>query len=291
MHARSMGEHMSSTKVTYIFQLTTQPADPALAVAHSGGWTESYWQPNAIPSNFPLIGALATKRAALLGKGAAIVGVRVGQYTLSVNKWLPQGASTGPLFRPGVQGNPTDIPQMALLCGSTSSAGPNQAKFTLRGIPDEVVTNGEYNPYSGYKTFVTNFFKELSDNAWSFSGRVIANPTYRIQQIVASTTPGWVTLLMQTSPYVSGGYLRLLHVRDDDGNPLKGAFAMKQFDNTVPSISIAVPDATVRSLTGGFGRYDQIGLFPLTNPVVRRVGVRKVGRPYESYRGRASKRR
>ena len=280
-----------SSKVTLIFQLTTSPVDLTLAIPHTGGWTESYWQGANIPSTFPAIAALVNARAALLPQGAAIVGVRVGLYTLAENKFIPNGASTGPVFAPGVQNNSSDVPQMALLCGSTSNEGPNQAKFVLRGIPDGMVQGGEYRPDTAFKGAVTRFFNALTSGGWEFLGRVLANPTVRLYSIQASLTAGHVKLQGDPSIYSINKYVRLLRVRDNDGLPIKGAYQMTSTYVDGSGFDIAVKDDTIRSTTGGFMRLDQIGLFAFTQPTFKRVSVRKVGRPYESYRGRASKRR
>ena len=113
----------------------------------------------------------------------------------------------------------------------------------------------------------------------------------RLYSIQASLTAGHVKLQGDPSIYSINKYVRLLRVRDNDGLPIKGAYQMTSTYVDGSGFDIAVKDDTIRSTTGGFMRLDQIGLFAFTQPTFKRVSVRKVGRPYESYRGRASKRR
>jgi hypothetical protein len=273
------------SKVTYIFNVATQPGDLAVANIHTAGWSESYWQPALIPATFPAINALATKRALLLPSTASIVGVRVAQFTISGNRLLPQGASTSSVRFPGNSAFVTDLPQVSLQCSGRSIAGANTSRFVLRCIPDVMMEGGEYKPTPAFSTALTNFFNLLKGgNGWSFLGRVIANPTFRVDSIAANVLVSGITLNIDD-------YVRFLRVINSQGDAVTGAFRVTAIGGPPVGYTLAgLPAGT--SVTGsGLCRLDEIALFNFSDVTFKRAGVRKVGRPSESYRGRASRRR
>jgi hypothetical protein len=273
------------SKVTYIFNVATQPDNLQVANIHTAGWSESYWQPALIPATFPAINALATKRALLLPATASIVGVRVAQYTISGNRLLPQGASTSSVRFPGNSAFATDLPQVSLQCSGRSIAGANTSRFVLRCIPDEMMVGGEYKPTPAFSTALTNFFNLLKGgNGWSFIGRVISNPTFRVDRIAAGVLESGITLNVDD-------FVRLLRVTDTLGNAVTGAYRVSAIGGPPVGYTLAGFPAGTTVVNSGLCRLDEIALFNFSDVSFKRAGVRKVGRPSESYRGRASRRR
>jgi len=271
-------------KYTTILQLTTAPTIADAASAHIGGWSESHWRnDNPDPAGGAFLN-LMQKRAILLPAQAAIVGYRVGSYTLTGNKIYPAGTSTGRIFLPGGTID-CDVPQMALQLNSGSNAA-NSSRIVLRGLPDDLVKNGEYAPFSGYKNALTQFITSLRTNDWGFIGRDLTQPAIRVLGIA-----GGVLITDGSNAILPGAdWVRFNKVVDVNGKPVSGSFfvasspsanhfVLTGLDNTI----VAGPNGTVRR--------DIVARFNYSNITPGRVVVRKVGRPLEQYRGRRSKRR
>lgn len=272
------------TRMTLIFALTTDPDDRGSASPHSAGWTESFWREGTTTTDDQRIRDLAQARARLLPLEASIIGFRLGFYTLSGNKILPSGTSTGKFQYAGVSGAHTDLPQVALEMSGKTSGGANSSRFTMRGMPDEIMVNGEYQPGTGFKGSVTRFITKLTGDAWQFLGRDIAQPAGRVLSIAA----GIMTLDADIG-VAAGDYVRLLRVFDEDEKSIQGAYRVTAVAGGT-TLTLAGFDPAVVVANSGLARKDLVKLFPFTTVQPSRAVVRKVGRPFESYRGRRSKR-
>lgn len=271
-------------KYTMILQLTTAPVDAAAASAHIGGWSESHWRnDNPDPTAGPFL-ELMQRRANLLPAQGNVVGYRVGSYTLAGNKIYPGTTSTGRVFLPGGSFS-CDVPQMALQLNTGSSAA-NSSRIVLRGLPDDLVINGEYKPITAYKGAVTRFITSLTSGDWGFIGRDLTQPAIRVIKVSAGvlTTDG-------SSPLIAGvDWVRFHKVVDSLGNPVSGAYFIGSSPGTNQFALSGFPtDVTVGA--NGTIRRDIVARYNYTNVTPGRVVVRKVGRPLEQYRGRRSKRR
>jgi len=265
-----------------LLQLTTSPTQAGKAIAHSGGWSESHWRADLLPPSNVNIQRLLNARAACLPRQAAMIGLRIGTFTLAGNKVLPGPTSITRFLKPGGAFD-CDVPQMGLeLSGSTG--GANSSRFTMRGIPDAQVVNGEYAPSVAFKNRVQEYMNSLSGNNWAMLGRVLSNPTYRI---VGITGLGVATFTAAPAVAV-GDYMRLLRTKDEDQFPVEGAFYVSAVvGNTVTYANF--PAVVVRD--SGNARKDEVAIYSFLDVNTSRVVVRKVGRPFEQYRGRRSKRR
>ena len=271
-------------KYTMIMQLTTAPTIADAASAHIGGWSESHWRnDNPDPSANPFLD-LMQKRALLLPSQASVVGYRVGSYTLTGNKIYPGTTSTGRVFLPGGV-NDCDVPQMALQLNSGSN-GANSSRIVLRGLPDELVKNGEYAPFSGFRAALTRFITSLTANNWGFIGRDLTQPAIRVLGVQGGvlTTDGSSVILP------GADWVRFHKVVDTLGRPVTGAFFAASSPSANHFVLTGFPtDVTVGP--NGTVRRDIVARYNYTNITPGRVVVRKVGRPLEQYRGRRSKRR
>jgi len=267
-----------------IFQLTTAPAQATKAIAHTGSWSESHWRDNALDQTNQVLNRLLRARAGMLPKQAAMVGLRVGNFTIQGNRLLPGQTSLRKFTKPGPATYNCDVPQMALeLSGSTS--GLNNSKFAARGMPDDQVLNGEYNPVNGWDGQLNEYMQALSGDGWQMLGRVLSNPTFKIVSISIS---GVCTLSILV-PFANGAQIRLLRCKDVNGSPVAGVYNASQVAGS--TFLLDGWPAGVAVQNSGAARVDAIDLYTFVDVEVSRVVVRKVGRPFAGYRGKRSKRR
>jgi len=272
------------TKFQLLFQVTTDPANTTDARAHTGGWSEQHVWPGVIAADGVQINNLATRRAALLPTQASIVGVRRSIFTTSGNKMISQGSNTAGLTRVGGSAI-TDLPQVSLTVDVVGEAGGNAAKQNLRCIPDTFMQRGEFQPTNAYKTLLANYMRCLIDENWAFMGRNLANPVMNVLSIDTNKITVQAAGLV-----VAGDYVRLLQVKDaSTGLPISGAFRVTSTVGNELTV-VGLPQGAV-ALNSGYARKDEIILVNIGSAGWNRAVVRKIGRPLEGYRGRASKRR
>jgi len=276
---------MDVTRLTNIMQVTTTPTDLARARQHTGGWSESFWT-SLNPSAYnPLWLIQQNKRANLLPGSAAIVGFRTQIYTISGNKLLPGGASSGRQGLPGQPSLGTDLPQVALMFNCASVTSPNNTRMILRGMPDTIMSGGEYQPTPTFAGLVTQFQNSMIGMNFGFVGRDLAQASVRVLKIVVNV------ISLEQIPATGlnvGDFIRLHRVYDDDFNPVKGAFVVTAIAGA--NITVQGLNASVSEPSGTLRR-DVLSYFPYGAIQAVRAVVKKVGRPFEQYRGRRSKTR
>jgi hypothetical protein len=267
-----------------LFQLTTQPTQAAKATARTAGWSESHWRQDSLAPENDILVRLLNARAGMLPKQAAMVGLRIGQFTKEGNRLLPGQTSVRKFLKPGQAGYSCDVPQMALELGGSTS-GINSSKFTVRGMPDNQVVNGEYAPTDAWDQRLQEFMNSLEAQGWQMVGRVLTNQSYKVVSVSATG----VCALGVPTPFANGNTVRLLRCNDELGRPVNGVYTVSQnagstflFDNWPQGVTVSAK---------GTVRLDAIDFFTYTNIEVSKVVVRKVGRPFGSYRGKRSKRR
>jgi len=267
-----------------LMQVTTEPIQVMDAVGHTGGWSESWWT-NSIPradQAGPFL-ALMTARANLLPLQAGIVGFRIANYTISGNKLLPGGAQTGRILKRGTNAT-TDLPQVALEIGCTSAEG-NSSQPSLRCIPDVVMKQGEYQPSATFRNSVIYYCSRVVEDGWCILGRNLTLPTARVLSIVA----GVATLSGPIGAVAGESYIRLGRVKDQNGRNVQGAFYCSAIGVGNLYTLTGLPQGLVVG-ESGTARVDAIVLRDITGAVASRAVARKVGAPFQRYRGRASKR-
>lgn len=272
-------------KVTLLFQLATNVDYPTVKDHRIAGWSETWYQPGGtIPqalallinpqTTSPLV-PLALARAALLPQGAAIVGARFQ----TVN---PPGPSQSiALSLPGSAGQ-ADVPQMALLMSAAGIGLGNIRHFTLRGIPDAVVTEGEQN-INGVNNFpFQTFVKSLA--GWYFQGRDLSQP--RVKILIGTSQGNFTT---ETPPlFAPNTMIRMARLQVVGSNKsIGGRF---QVNSVGPGNVFTVNGWSGQLTAGGSARGDG-QVYPqvdVNNVFPTRIVVRKVGRPFGQYRGRRS---
>lgn len=274
---------MATWKYTMIFNSSTNVSGGSVG-QRTGGWSEGLYSANAPTAE---IGAgtyrsvfeeLCSLRARLLPTGFAVVGQRYQQID-------PIGGSaTGGFNAPGSAGIQADVPQMALFLRLTAAETPNIKPLTLRGLPDARVVEGEYKPESTFTAALQAFVNKL--NIWRFKGRDLTQTPVAITSIdangLATLDPG--------NPFVPDDYVRVLRTTDINGDRQGGRFRVIA---PITTSTVTLQGWDLGECHGGKMRLD-LTIYPLIGAQtanVLRVIVRKVGRPFGQYRGRASTRR
>lgn len=276
-------------RLTILMQNTTNPDNPTQAIPHTGGWSESHFSTTALVAGTAKIFDLLRARAWLLPKTANIVGYRIGRYDIVGNRIKPLGAATA---RYQVTGNPalaTDIPQMSLMFAATGAGVANTSRFAARCIPDSQVLNGEYQPATNFINLVTRYRNLLVQGGWGFVGRVLTAASNSLVSIAAGAV---VVQNAAALGIVVGDYVRFYRATDDFGNPITGAFQVLAINFGTNTLTLKGFDPTIAMTLGnGLLRVDLIAFFSNSTVETVRIVPRKVGRPFESYRGRRSNRR
>jgi len=279
-------------KITMLFGVTTEAVDPSVSSPHSGGWSESLWTAGTTPLTTTQINTLLTARARLLPKQASIVGLRQGIFTLAENKFLPGQSNAQKVNYPGDATLTCNMPQDSLELTGYSNSSINTNRFRVGCLPDEMITKGEYAPTSSYFLRVNGYCALLAAGgaAYFFPGRVLDNPTRKVMSIIPAGG-GTATVILSSSlgGTINEQYLRFNRTKDDDGVAIQGSFLIVGFASPATYTISGWTGQTVTN-PSGLARIDQASLFQFRNVVPSRAVVKKIGRPSQGYRGRASKR-
>lgn len=275
---------MAVYKFKMQFQLTTAPTNLTRAIPHTGGWTEAVWASVNTQQQFEAFFRLLDKRRNLLPRQATIVGYTVQGYNIAGNRLIPLGSSTFAQNLPGNSALETDLPQVAVDLKTINTGGNNTARYVLRGMPDSIMTFGEYQPTPAYAGRMTQFMNELKSGFWIIVGRDRTQPTERVVNI----TGNQVTLQAALPGAGAQSFLRFLRVYGDDGNPIKGSFRITVAP--VGNVYTVSPNPNNDLINAsGLARLDAITTSAIVEVEVSRARVRKIGRPSQGYRGRRSK--
>lgn len=270
-------------RYTILFSCASIPNVGTPAAVRTGGWSESIWKNSDVPDPIGM-GILMSRRRNMLPRSCTISGYRQQLFTFNAASVLVAGGAQTVLNT--LAGNTAfapDVPQMAAMCNASSAAGVNTRKFSLRGIPDEMVENGEAAFTPAFKGMMTNYFDELVTGAWGFRGRDLTQPILDIVGVAAG-----VLTFAAAPPFVVGEYCELIKCKTLEGVPVTGKFrvtavgALTLTLQNFPNISGLLPSSKCTRYVDKF--------FQITDATFSRIVVRKVGRPFVGYRGRRSKR-
>lgn len=273
---------MALTKYTMIFNYASGITPTNAAPVRSGGWSESFYAPNQNADTEAAFRELIQSRLTICPRGTSCTRYRMqevdpaGRATLrrcsysAPNTWL------------------SDVPQMALKIqfGGQTALGAFIREF--RGIPDVQVTVGEYSPTAPFTTAVLAALQRLGTSVFLARRRDKTLPQYAIQSIAIG---GIVTMLQATAGIAVGSQVQVMRSIDPTTGRRIGYFARVTAFTDDRHFTIGGPDVRVTNFgklrlavmtTSGFSNAD------LSNA---EVVVRKVGRPFKAYSGRASKRR
>jgi hypothetical protein len=273
-------------RVSFLFQLTTDPEDVAVAQSHIAGWSESHWDSiDSTPINSPAYISLAQRRALMLPRQAAIIGWKQQKFTLSKNKAIGGGVATFKQRFPGSLSLSANVPQDALMFSASIAGGPNAVRFNCRAVPDEAVVRGEFNNFPAYKQFMDLFRADLVTRNWGALVRDLAQPSVRVKKILNN-----VITVEAGGGFAQDDYVILRRVRDVVTNePISGSFLITLVAGNDLTVVGLPAGATAEAV--GFARKDVVRVANYTAVNFARVVTKKVGSPFERYRGRRSKQR
>lgn len=271
-------------RYSMLFDVTTTVKNGQVSHSHSGGWSESFWAGNTSPPFSFLFQDAMDARAALLPQQCSLIGYRIETFTISGNKLLPGGAQSGRVNKPGLQGDDLNVAGDSLMCAGQGRGVPNTNRFALRGMPDSQMSGGEFAPTGPYLSALQNYFGKLVGR-FGFIGRVKSNTIVRVNGI----SGGVVRLSQNIGGTPEESYLRLNRVTDDNGNAVGGTYLITGITGALYTVSgLAGVTLTTPS---GTARIDTLDLYTYDSINVGRSVSRKIGRPLDQYRGRASRRR
>lgn len=281
---------MAYYKYSYLFQLTTSPQVRNVAIPHTAGWSESFWSAIEPANIVQLWHNVGLKRAAFLPKQAAIVGFRQQKYEIDGNKLIPGGASAGAYLYQSSPRWDCDQPQATLHIAGRADGTQNTASLYLRGIPDDFIYGGEYWPHDDFNVKVNEFFRSLLGAGAGFIGRDLTRGAVRVLGIVdaGQANDAAITTDAPIPGAVVNSFIRLNRVYDSLKRPVQGTFSVSAINGNVYSVR-GLKGFTVTN-PSGLVRVDALAFQRFAAFTVGRATVRKVGGPFERYRGRRSKR-
>lgn len=277
---------MSWIRNTTIFQLTTNPTDLTRAIPHTGGWSETIWYNDSSDAGDLRIADVRQARRLISPKVVGIVGFRRARYDLTNGVLLPAGARSAGLNLNGNMRYETDLPQVSLQIDYRTGATINTSRQMLRGMPDEIMSSGEYQPDPVFARLMTSYINSIITAAcFFFPGRDLSKPRARVMGLAGAV----LTVDAVPAGVVANAMIRFLHCRDSNGNPVKGSFRVLN----VVGLDITLATAPGGAITkpNGFIRQDALDFFPYSTGTPTRARVKKIGRPSQGYRGRRSKAR
>jgi len=279
-------------KVVVLFQQTTiaggnSPIIGLSGRSHQAGWSEHVWWATnesitdlkaALITGSPGRYGLLPARSGVLNANAAIIGVRLYEGGAGRGALLPLGY-------PGLGGNPCDIPQMSVLCKGTAQNFAVARRWTLRGIPDGQVTLGEFDPTVNFAARLRFYFDALQN--FYFRAIDASNVPVAVHDVQST---GLVTL-MNPSPFVIGNFLTFRGMLNTVGRRVGATGFVTAIGPMANQFTIGA--WLILSTSGGTAVLRSRSLYPFFSPSTSavRIVTRKVGRPFEQYRGRASRRR
>lgn len=246
-----------------------------------GGWTESYVAPNYDDATYQAFLLLIQARLGICPRGTVVNRVRVQQIDPVAASSLTTVAYSAPTTWL------SDVPQMALKIPFFIGTGTGQILREFRGLPDVMVTAGEYTPTGPFTTALKQFLNTLTNGKWFARRRDKSQTSYKIKSIDAA---GNVVMIDQFVPAAVGGKIQVLRTTNPNNGRKFGYFATITAVTDQFHFAIAAP-AVVASNFGNL-RLAAIITSSFTGPSYNTIQavVRKVGRPFRSYSGRVSKR-
>jgi len=260
------------TKVSWLFNQTT-------GKGRTGGFSETWYTADSPDTAFSKARDIAKKRLAFLPGNAVCVGIRVQE--------LGKRGYARPVGDPGAFGAQTqDIPQMATQCVVRAAVGTGYKRFQLRGVPDVIVVEGDYQPTIAYTSLCTQWAANLFAAGFCWRGQSQAEVKIQLLSIAGNGD----FVLKAPLAFVVNDDLQILGGKNLAGIPISGTY----------TVEIATDATHGRFLQWNLGAVGQSGQVRKVNVdlvppnantfTIEKISTRKVGRPFGGYHGRAMKR-
>lgn len=267
-------------KTTMLIQGSTNSLGRSEGGPRVGGWSESWYLDGSIDNVRPTFEALCQIRATLLTSPFAVIGQR---YQL-----IGGGSSTAAKHFPGSMGTANDVPQMGLLCRLPAVGVANIRPFTFRGVGDDQVEQGEKSLTFLFQRSLNTFFRELARFQFRMRGRDLAAPSVRVASVINR-----VATFSDPLAFVVGDYIQLRDCYTSTGRLVSGRYQVEATTGNTNATLRGFPSTSSVDLSGFASKYSIIYplIAPPPAPSVVRIVVKKVGRPFDLYRGRSSRTR
>lgn len=270
---------MAVSKLSMFLQVATGSAESNPAAVRLGGWSETWYDDVTITGGTKAaFRTLCQRRAALL----PATGIVIAQRYQGIDPPTPAAIELARF--PGASGL-CDYPSLSLLCRVAGAGVVNTRPMYLRGIPDAQITRGEFTPSADYTAKVNKFYEELE--GWNFRAeqKGVQVP------IIGIEADGTVTVAEELAGAVVRARVTVNRTDLVSGGSKGGKFY-------IDSVTTAGFVFKLRGWT--FGEASK-GSIRLTNFIYPNIGAnsvtqgrivtKKVGRPFEVFRGRKSKKR
>lgn len=279
-------------KVVVLFKDTTGVTFPTQT--RVAGFSESIWFGsdsvadcvNALKIGAGTVQGLLPSRAALLPSSASIVGYKLYQGGAG------RGQSASVSY-PGPGGQATDVPNIALLMKSISGTTGATRRWWVHAIPDQFVVDGAFVPNGTYLTALARYVQTLGlFQFFSLPASPANSPIVNLTQIPAvppATANTALVNVQNAAAFAANMAVTLSGMLDTNGN--RRTFSRTILSVNVGANQVVVPNWTEGNMTGGTMRQEGTvaSTFDPANTGVVRIGTRKVGRPFDVYRGRKSR--
>lgn len=275
---------MPLTRVSFILQVATAVNDPAKSSTHTGSQSEGHWTDAALANIDANAAVLARDRAQFLPGTVKIAGWRKAAYVIAGNKLVPQGAN---VFKSAIPGNPAYTLNNvvdAMGFGASIQGRTNAVSFKAGLFPDELAANGEVklDPVSSLQ--ILNWELELQRRPWGTVVQDLSLPSFRVISIANSV----VTVLGLAGVAVND-YVVLKRVKDPNGAAISGTYRVSVVAGN--ALTLAGLDPTRVAENSGFLRKSELVYGKYNEVNLSRTGAKKVGSPFEKFRGRRGKKK
>ena len=256
-------------KVTFIFKLTT-------ANNRTGGWSESLYFDGTFDQAGAAAANLVPLRAKLISEDGVLARLRITDLA------APGKSSLGIQAQKGTCPKETDIPQMGIKC-FLFKGHDYKRQYVLAGIPDFYVQKGAWNREANFRNKITDYLEEIRKNSFQFKVRDKDLPLRTVLSIDAQAQ----VFCSAAHGYVVGDFVRFYRTRDVNKKAVKGEWRITEVNNGGAGFKIAnwtgqvVEKGKVRKVGDTFA--------VVTGYQIDDVTPRKIGRPFDAYRGRKSK--
>lgn len=275
-------------KVVVVFQQTNVPgsSNPSIhneSIQRVAGWTESYFSSAegvaTVLAEISGPGGLIPRRAELLNSNAAILGVRL--YVGGTGK-----GNFHSIRRPGYAGT-ADQPTSGMLIEGVLGDSGRVSRRILRGIPDDWIVGGELSLSSTVASAIGRFFLTLQNQFGGFAN--VKGTEFSIFNVLST---GLLTLTDDVVPWAAGAVIQIqMTTNPSTLQRVSGQFLVQSVGPLPNQAQLA--NWTAGLCVGGtaFNSTNQFKTYLVDSLKVVKAAIRKVGRPFGLYRGRASSRR
>lgn len=285
-------------RASMLFELTTTRNAEDAPIERKAGWSESYWlngeDIGAARLIFEGVNGPIDGRLRLLPRlSGVIIGARYEAFTLVGTTLVPGAAQPVPIGRAGTAPLLNDIPQMGLqLAFKLTDNQPGSIRHVLAGWPDASVVGGEAILSIDMKDRLRRFFLSVQS-----CGAVVIDRNQSKEKLLSISADG-VGKRLDGGGYAVGTMLKISRARDPVGR--------RNYGGVYPVVAVTAGPTTFTlggwsAAAGGPGVATVRGTvrphvrlwkgFDVARAKLVRSVIRKVGRPFGDYRGRASKRR